>query len=326
MASTNPEIPPAPSPCPTEPDAYSDWTSFPNAPGRQDFGRLTPLSNSARLAFRRQIARLQNDSTFPCAAKECLYYDVTTPEIANDEDISSSEPELFRLARTAGPLEREDLPSVVGFWRLSMKDPPPRPVGRLLGCGRRGGIGVDFLLGGKEDGLHGYHARLDRNLDTGGVLVISDRHQILVDGVCLKRDPDNRDQPEREYMLAVSHQTVLTLSNLTYLLELYDLPTEETKIQLNDARRRKQGTLVGAPDFYLTPSQSVDTKRWKEYEIHPPFAHGSQGTVSYATNRANGGVCAMKEIRFTANGLLDVQNQIRMLQRYQHVRVPTAYV
>ena len=216
--------------------------------------------------------------------------------------------------------DEADLPPVVGFWRLSMDDPPPRPIGWVLGYSHRKAIEVDFVLGDKKDDLHSYHARLQRNLDTGVLLVISDRHQVFVDGVSLKKDKNDPDQPERDYQLAVGQRTILTLGKLTYLLELNELAPEVDKRQLNEARKSRRGAMTeNHADFYLTPSQSADTKKWKHYEIYPPFASGTQGTVSYATNRVSGAVCAIKEIRFKASGLPDVRNEIHMLQSYQHV-------
>jgi len=75
------------------------------------------------------------------------------------------------------------------------------------------------------------------------------------------------------------------------------IPTSaNAKLAFRRIARRILGIMADSqPDFYLTPTHSTDTEGWKDYEIYPPFARGSQGTVAYATNRVTGAVCAVKK-------------------------------
>lgn len=305
-----------PSPTDTEVAPVSTWTLFPDAP--VDFARLIPLSDGARFAFREQVRQMLYSDTYPTYTKRFAYYSYTAAELSDLTSASFSDSDANSSRQRES---RPSLPSVVGFWRLCMLEPAPRSAGWVGGSARKKGVDVEFILGNRTDDIHGYHVRLQRNLDTGSLLVISDRHQVFVDGVSLQRNKEDREQPLQDYQVAVGHRAILTVGKLTFLLELQELSLQEDKRQIEEARRAgAHETTVHTPDFYLTPSQSNDITKWKGYDIYPAFARGSQGRVSYAVKRATGNVCAVKEILFDVRGLQCVQNEIRMLQRCEHVR------
>ena len=300
-----------PSPASTAVLEECTWRNWPYTPQTNDFARLIPANRKAQHAFRRVVNRVRGHEDFPEYSKRFMYYDFTSlaEDISTDESPSDT--------GSVSPLPQPDLPSVTGFYRLNMRD--LKGPGYIMGRQpQKSKLKVELILGRREDGIRSYHGRLYRDLDNGALLVISDRHQIFADGISLKRDHKDPDQPLREYQLAVGSETFLTLGDLSYRLQLLPLGPDEAQKQIALARLHR-GDASSQVDFNLSALSTPDVHIWRDYELHPPFAKGAQGSVAYGRHRHTGNVYAVKIIQFQQSRIQDVRNEINLLQRYTHV-------
>ena len=110
-------------------------------------------------------------------------------------------------------------------------------------------------------------AAITRGSNETSSLVVSNRHQAFADGLSLQKDNTATDQSPKDYQSSVVHKSIVTLGNLTYISELYELSPEEDRRQLI-ASREKDGVTEAIPDFFLSPTPSADTERWREHDIH----------------------------------------------------------
>ncbi|KAK0302212.1 hypothetical protein LTR82_017953 [Friedmanniomyces endolithicus] len=311
------------SPTDTEPDRAT-WEFWPNAPPG-DFARLVPESEDARLAFQAVVTRMlaePQSEPWPFAS-QFIHWEPASHDDSESKARFESTPETGSSIDLEQPTpSQQPLSSLLpytGYYRLNMLDPHPR-TNWVLGAGRKN-KNVEFILTTLDrkalDRISGRHARLERSLDSGTVIVVTDNRPVTVDGYHLSRRGEKGEQPVTHQRAAGSKSSI-TLGRLVYHLQIVDLSPE-----VDMARAKAAAEALGSsgplPSFFLTPTPSMTGTLMGEYRVFEPFAAGSGGTVQYVTHTVSGKAYALKRMKqqFDSDRRA-IRNEIDLLRSVSH--------
>jgi hypothetical protein len=156
------------SPGDTEPDIIT-WESVRHLPSNGDFARLIPTSHLARNNFSHLVSRLKDDPLLYPHARRVIYYE----PVAFEDETSATD------GSCTGSTKQEAVQAFCGFYRLNMSfRPGAMSLGWVLGSSRAGlpDNSVDCILTPFPgmNGVRGRHCRLERDLDSGILILKSD--------------------------------------------------------------------------------------------------------------------------------------------------------
>ena len=290
------------------------WEYFPGAP-EGDFARLIPRSAIARQSFNCLVRRIIDDASYLPHSRRFIHFE----DAMSREEEDSSDASFF---------QPPDINAVCGYYRLDMSLPPNNlHLGWIIGSGRPDlpEDEVDFVLTAEtnQHNVRGRHCRLQRDLQTGVLLIISDGRSLILDGKdVLRRNLQKtvgieRIQPEHEYQRALYTQTGIMIGDLSYLLEFTLLREEVQQKQLQEARAAMG--IEAPPSMLLSPTPLKNTYEYFGYVVYPVTHGGVSSTVAFAYSKATGKPVVIKKMKRGPTNYKTIQMEINLLRTLSHV-------
>lgn len=321
------------------PGSYSSGTTTePNTPEslpnlgepRGDFGRLTPISTAAKLAFHEVFISLDTEVE-RYRWHRCFMYAKPEPEPLDDDlDTSSSASERNSPdPAVEEPLSKKLTPLVHhGFWRFNLALPPAElRLGWMVGKGRWGAVTrdshaeVDILLTSNtaQKEIRGRHIRFLHNLDSGRLLIFA-AAKVKINGVQLNRG-DSR--------ILQSGKTFIAFGPFEYEFSWTDLDQEIYRRQLRDLAESLSHTGY-TPPVFITPTPMDSEWILKDrYHVTGSFATGSS-CVMYSAMDMAGVLYAVKKVtsnRPPSDDRNQVRGEVNALKKlHQQGKAPVSFL
>lgn len=299
-------------------DSPEEIATVPNSPVdvaedyEDDFARLVPSNDAARVAFHAVAELIQMDSSRLTHARRFIYVDpkriALSPDTNTDTDTADQTPTPLLYP---------------GYYRFNL-DILPRfmRLGWIMGREkdyRNGQETVDLqlcLAGG--NGVRSRHARIMFDLNTNLLFLIADKERkVLVNG---------RHELKGSQRVLGDLLTSIDIGSLRYNFEYKVQGREAYQRRLNSVKQQLGIPMTVAP-LSVTPTPSSHDYEFHDYFLKPAFEAGSTCTVLAGVHKTTGALVAVKRMNRNRRNTAFISHEIDILHAIQesgpHVRHPS---
>jgi Protein kinase domain len=295
----------------TQPSSPKEADTIPNSPVDvakdydNDFARLTPSNDAARVAFHAVAELIQLDQRRLAHARQFVYVYPKrvqlSPEVRSDTDTSDQGPP---------PL------IYTGYYRLNLDILPRRRLlGWRIGHGRHDQQGdeiVDLQLcvtGG--NGVRSLHARIAFDFKTNVLFLIAEKgKKVVVNGV--------HEIKESQRVLG-EQKTAIEIGNLRYTFE-YTVQGRDAYQHKLDVVKRSLGLPSMTAPLSVGATPSEHDYEFHDYFLKPAFESGSTCTVLAGVHKTTGALVAVKRMNRSLNRARQIADEIDMLHAIQEFK------